>query len=499
MPYKPAKTPAYTWDPNTHKPIIALADSNANSIQKQLKQQEITDLNTQIVNDTFEQLRLTRVLAILNDLKNWVSDYHSILVYKSKKFTTNNGVKGSSVFKTAKKLNTKYSTSSFIYSKSSGYLSFDTATYFEFSDKLRVYYSTSQYYQLHHIIDLISDTSAALDTVTKKLKNADTTLHHIAKLPKPHKPHKGKGGGTTTTPPKTDSITVTRNTPQVKYNLPGINDSYFYEAPNYQTELLYIPGGNAPRRIRDAWELWRMSGSHKGMFQSFILPNGTNMTGAKNTQPEVSSQMEPNKSRYGFQFLYNPETITMSYSGAPQVDIGLEMSGKDRIPLTGAAAGASTISFTLLLNRMNDLAYLNTDEFVSKPENIVSRYPNTAADPSIDEPRTTADIIAELKQIKDMGTMYDLEFFLRTILGYAVKSKLRQFTTADVGWIGSFPVELHLGKSLRYLVTIDNINVSHTIFTADMVPVFSNVNITCKRLPDYNYDYAGQINPVVKK
>jgi hypothetical protein len=90
-----------------------------------------------------------------------------------------------------------------------------------------------------------------------------------------------------------------------------------------------------------------------------------------------------------------------------------------------------------------------------------------------------------------MGTMYDFEFLLRTIMGYTMKSSLRDYSffedkgTADMGFLGARPVELHLGKNMRYLGYITNINLEHVIFDNRMVPLFSNVSIAFSRLPDY--------------
>jgi hypothetical protein len=81
--------------------------------------------------------------------------------------------------------------------------------------------------------------------------------------------------------------------------------------------------------------------------------------------------------------------------------------------------------------------------------------------------------------------MYDIEYLLRTLLGYQLKSSLRNVFTSDIGYLGAYPVELHLGNNLRYLGIIDGFNVSHTIFNQNMVPVFSNVSITFSRLPDF--------------
>jgi hypothetical protein len=137
------------------------------------------------------------------------------------------------------------------------------------------------------------------------------------------------------------------------------------------------------------------------------------------------------------------------------------------------------VSFQLLINRMNDMKYV--DYLIKNPNELKTFYPYIPP-VGTDYQR---DWTGDLKRIRDMGTMYDVEFLLRTLIGYELPSVLRGSQTADVGYLGAYPVELHLGKNLRYLVTIDSFSLNHTIFTQDMIPVFSNLSITCNRLPEY--------------
>jgi hypothetical protein len=82
-----------------------------------------------------------------------------------------------------------------------------------------------------------------------------------------------------------------------------------------------------------------------------------------------------------------------------------------------------------------------------------------------------------------------MEFLFRTLLGYQFESSLGRGMswdkkTADLGWLGGKPVELHLGKSLRYLGRVIHVQINHVLFTERMVPMFSEVGITFQRIPD---------------
>jgi hypothetical protein len=100
--------------------------------------------------------------------------------------------------------------------------------------------------------------------------------------------------------------------------------------------------------------------------------------------------------------------------------------------------------------------------------------------------------------------MYDIEFLLQTMFSYSPLATELRNKTSDIGYLGAFPVEMHLGNKLRYVVIIDAINVRHAIFDHRMVPIYSTVSITARRIPDYlnsgvtDAAISGTITPGVK-
>lgn len=294
---------------------------------------------------------------------------------------------------------------------------------------------------------------------------------------------------------------------------------------------MFVTAGNVPAKVKSAQELWTKAGAHKGMIQQYIVPGalGKNVNWFKPQDSKLKVK-DINLRRYGFQFLYNPSTISMHYAGAPQVDIGLQTSGLDKVALIGAGVTSSSVTFQLLLNRMNDMKYIHAlrssttttipgstktttvivDEdtpvtltTVTPAKSVVTpnwkdpQYPYPWQIPSNENAGRTMD--AELKKIASLGTMYDVEYLLRTLLGYQLKSSMRGVLTSDIGYLGAYPVELHLGKGMRYLVTIDSFELSHTIFTKDMIPVFSNLSITANRLPDFSQKTLAGVSSTEKK
>jgi hypothetical protein len=263
------------------------------------------------------------------------------------------------------------------------------------------------------------------------------------------------------------------NLKKVTYNVGSVREAYFSGREEFLRETLIHPG-NTPLRVDNAANLWAGGLANKGMIQTWSPPDPeTTASGAPENQsiPGEQTKLTP----YGFQFQYNPTNISMVYSGTPSVDMQFEASGGDKFNFVGTGVTQSTIGFQILLNRVYDMKYYGVDGKL-KP----------GADKSYSPIPPT---LAEQKEIYNKGTMYDMEYLLRTLLGVTMKSYLRDNyldgQTADMGFVTAIPVELHLGQNLRYLVWVNQISINHVLFNERMVPLFSTVDISCQRMPDF--------------
>jgi hypothetical protein len=178
----------------------------------------------------------------------------------------------------------------------------------------------------------------------------------------------------------------------------------------------------------------------------------------------------------------------MAYGGPPDIDVTMLTSGKSKFNSYGPSTGGGSVSFNLVLNRINDMKY-----FDLKTQKLKAGVSKNAFSGRLPDDRELADIY-------NRGTMYDMEFLFRTLLGYELESSLGRGMswdkkTADIGWLGGKPVELHLGKSLRYLGRIVGVQINHVLFTERMVPMFSEVSITLQRLPDIGGSASPQSTP----
>lgn len=225
-----------------------------------------------------------------------------------------------------------------------------------------------------------------------------------------------------------------------------------------------------------AQNLWKSGKATKGRIQTWMPPSNTlpNFLQTANSAVDLKSK-QIDLDRRIFQFHYNPGSINMAYNGVPDIDVTMYTAGIERFNLWNQSK--STIAFELLLNRMPDMKYIDP-----KAGNYRKSGVNYATDVYDRNP-----VNDELKEIHEKGTMYDVEFLLRVLLGYRLKSQLRGGKlTSDVGWITPRPVELHLGSSLRYLVNIVDLRLNHVIFNERMVPLFTTVSITGTRIPDFD-------------
>ncbi|CAB4123860.1 hypothetical protein UFOVP45_42 [uncultured Caudovirales phage] len=261
---------------------------------------------------------------------------------------------------------------------------------------------------------------------------------------------------------------------KIKYNVGSVKEAYFQGTESFMKEITPRPG-NTPKVVNTAAELWASGAANKGMIQTWTPPGGGDVikrkdpAGTNVTTVTNNSTAVPNSA---FQFQYNPTNVSMTYSGTPSVDIAYEASGNDKFNFVGTGTTQSTIGFQILINRVYDMKYYGTNGVLKNPS-----YGNLYS--------PVAPTYEDQRNIYNKGTMYDIEYLLRTLLGLTMPSYLRGEQTADMGFVAAVPVELHLGQGMRYLVWINQLSINHVLFNERMVPLFTTVDISCQRMPDF--------------
>ena len=254
---------------------------------------------------------------------------------------------------------------------------------------------------------------------------------------------------------------------------------YIYNAPMVKSAYLspFGPQGSSvtdsklvanPGTFTDARNAWQGVTPSKGVLQMSKMfaqkaPAPTSSAG------KAANIIDPNN--YGFKFLYNPTNVSMAWGIVDSFSPEYVASGQSQMTAMAIGLMKSTISFSLLLNRIVDMNFFSNDE--NNIYSAVGMYPGKEPTPD------------ELYDIYKRGTMYDLEYLFKAMGGhYATYKSGLNGTTADRGWLQPIPLELHLGDGLRYLVRVSSLDVTHIQFNERMVPVLTTVNISCTRYYD---------------
>jgi hypothetical protein len=249
------------------------------------------------------------------------------------------------------------------------------------------------------------------------------------------------------------------------YNAPLVKQAYFSSVSGIDQSLqgkssggLHIDAGN----WNDAKMAWRKNLGGRGTIQ-MDRDAITAITEAQKSNIKYDPKM------YGFKFLYNPKDVGMAWGIMDQMDPTYVASGQDAFNAISAGLMSSSVSFDLVLNRIEDLSYLNPDGSL-KPG--INPYPKTVAQ-------------KDLFDIYEKGTMYDIEYLFKTLNGpHSTFTSNLNGETADRGWLRPSIVELHLGLRMRYRVRVQTLSINHAIFDSRMVPIFSTVRLQVGRFND---------------
>jgi hypothetical protein len=273
------------------------------------------------------------------------------------------------------------------------------------------------------------------------------------------------------------------NPPLYKYNAPMVKTAYLTPfGPQGSTSYRGMNSGT----FTDAATAWSGNLGAKGTIQmSRVYASYNPTTDTKNVYSD---------NLYGFKFLYNPTEVAMAWGTSTEANWDYVSLGLDKASVVALGILKSTITFSVLLNRIGDMNFLEDDGRIN-PIKLQDFPDGTRAFTGGFNPYPTVVSPEEGSLIYKKGTMYDLEYLFRTIMGLNSEyTSLLNGKTSDRGWLNAAPVELHLGDGLRYLVRISTLDVNHIIFNDRMVPMLSTINFTCHRFYD-GTDVTGANDP----
>ena len=311
---------------------------------------------------------------------------------------------------------------------------------------------------------LITEANAKIIRLMKDKNNIQNQINKLTNK-KPVVPTKPNSSATTTTVTDQGGKVDQEFSAEYKYNAPLVSGAYLGQGISADSlgAALDTKGFpiNAPV-FSDAYNAWRGVNGGRGTIQmdrKYVNAIGKAQKDTTKFDPQM----------YGFKFLYNPTTVSMAWGVQQMMDPNYESSGEDIFNPISAGLISSTIVFEVLLNRIADFNHLNADG------SLRGQYPYG----QIEVP------VQERKQIYERGTMYDLEYFFKTINGpHGTFTSAYNGMTADSGWLRPSSMELHLGAGMRYRIRINEVSINHAIFNNRMVPILSTVRFVCGRYND---------------
>lgn len=222
------------------------------------------------------------------------------------------------------------------------------------------------------------------------------------------------------------------------------------------------------------------------------------MISTVDAEGNVNALTEGEASRkYGFQFIWNPETI------GTQVSVQLEAvpSTEDRfVAVSGAFPATQTVSFTVRIDRTNDFACAAT---LLPSLTDIERQSRGAVLPDVIQASqveqfkqfyqplesfavstSSEKMSKKLIDLFQRGTIADIEYLYKTINGpgpggasTAEWTNGRGIKTADIGFL--MPTLLHVDVGpLSYDGYVTGLQVTHLAFTPNMTPIRSDLTIS---------------------
>jgi len=210
-----------------------------------------------------------------------------------------------------------------------------------------------------------------------------------------------------------------------------------------------------------------------------------------------------NNYKYGFQFLWNPETISSSI--ARNMDVTPSSADRFR-SVAGAFPGQETYQFQIMLDRVNDFAafrsmagdtYANSmnhpkavEVNANSPQVRESKYSKIPTSAMSYYPSALGSVNMEkINDLMKFGTMADLEYLFKALNGNGANQGSGEWATlmlkktANIGFLSPSLLGFRFGpnaqQQLSFVGWITNMSINHTYFTEDMIPLRTTVSFSC--------------------
>lgn len=184
--------------------------------------------------------------------------------------------------------------------------------------------------------------------------------------------------------------------------------------------------------------------------------------------------------RYGFQFMWNPDTITTSV--AVNLDITPTFADKF-VDVAGAFPSGEALAFTVRLDRTNDFACIQgirTGVATPSEDTIAARFADKQyydLSGTFDTTGSYQDYFKDkIKELRKLGTLADIEYLYKAINGPGWTNQATGRDSSDIGFLSPTLLRIDIGP-LSYLGYVNNISVNHIAFSRSMVPIRTDVSL----------------------
>lgn len=337
---------------------------------------------------------------------------------------------------------------------------------------------------------------AALDSVnyTKTLTGPGAFFRGVAGQPDPAPPKSltDKVVGSAFSRVNHTGALVLQDPKSYKWNLPPHMWSRPFFPSSSPRELM--PSGYSKPSSNDMYRRGRIWWQDSA---DIALEFGNSFSGSA---VSTNSWTDLTSRQWGFQFIWNPE----SYATSTQVQMETTPNAADQwLGAAGIFPGTETVSFTVYIDRTNDFACANS--VVGRPSQIsgstsIDFVTDTLALKDFSKFYTSsggfitlaegqAGLIQNIKDLLQRGTLADIEYLFKAINGpgpdgSSTYKNPRGVATSDIGYLIPNLVNIDIGPT-SYIGWATSLNVTHTGFTPDMIPIRSEVSVAFNVMSTY--------------
>jgi len=310
----------------------------------------------------------------------------------------------------------------------------------------------------------VQDSTYGLFKATKATVNAVTfgELHNwFYAQPKPGSNSGGGGDGST--------LPVFQSPSTMKFNLPP----HAWSLPRSHADLNNASNPNVPQVDHSTRRaiMWFYGSADTTGGDKLQVPAGSTVN-ATSSKDIVSYTATPDDNYWGFQFLWNPESVQNVLSrNANVVPSVMDSHGA----LNGLFTAMEALQFTIVIDRRNDFACFRG---LTDPAGYAQFYTSGG---TFGVKQNTSAMINDLMKL---GTMADVEYIYRMINGSGQKGKSwvngLGRATADLAFLSPTAIGLKFGPnpdSMSYVGWVESLNVNHMSFTQDMIPIHTEITV----------------------